>query len=194
VRFFKINFIIAIVLCSKLLLAQDVVLTLVDKNTFSTTQKKYDSTKLTWPDFKAVMPESNAFFATTYSNTSFALSSRSSAKGPVKLKITTHFYFDRSKSNKKIIGQNDYLLAHEQLHFDISWYWYLVFLQELKTVVFDKQKYIAQANEIFKTNQANLRIMQDAYDADSEHSINTAKQNEWTLKVAALLAPLEQKK
>jgi hypothetical protein len=188
VYFFKIVLFISFIFGSKLLLAQDVIVTLVDKNVFTTTQKKYDSTKLTWADFKAVMPESNQYFATTFSYTSFALYSRSNAKGPVKLKITTQFYFDKSKSNKKITGQNEYLLAHEQLHFDISWYWYLMFLRELKTTVFDKQKYMSQAKQIFSNNQASLRAMQDAYDAESEHSLILAKQNEWTLKVAELLA------
>jgi hypothetical protein len=188
VSLLKVILFLSFYFCSHLIIAQNVIVTIVEKNKYTLDQKPHDSVKLKWIDFKVIVPENSTYFATTFSFTSYNIACRNTAKGPAKLKITTQFYFDKTKSNKKANGQNDYLLSHEQLHFDISWYWYQQLLKELKNTIFDKIKCVAQASEIFKKNQANLMAMQIAYDAETEHSLIDTKQKEWAAKVALLVS------
>jgi hypothetical protein len=171
--------------------AQSISVKIIDKSKFLENQKPYDTTKLTWLDFRKIMTEDD----TRYANTAIFISMGSvstTKKNDTKLTITTQFYFDKNKSSKKRDANSDYVLKHEQLHFDIGWYWYQVFLRELRSAKFDNKKYMAQAKTIFNENNTKLKAMQVQYDEETGHSINEEKQAEWSEIVRCLLEELDE--
>jgi len=80
-------------------------------------------------------------------------------------------------SNQK----NDYILNHEQRHFDIT-YIYSNKLIQLINGVTD----IEQVNKIYDNCIYNMNLMQVNYDNETNHSINKEKQKEWDNKIDIL--------
>ena len=80
--------------------------------------------------------------------------------------------------------RNDYTLAHEQLHFDIT------LLMAKKMVVamrnykgYTVENFSKKITAIYNDYNKKIAIMQDEYDEETNHSINIKEQQEWILKI-----------
>lgn len=99
--------------------------------------------------------------------------------------------FQKSKSN--IIQTSDYVLKHEQLHFDIC----ELYARKLRKIMLDKDftKVRNIQNEIQnmynKVNNEFARY-EEKYDNDTNHGENPAKQKVWEDDVASQMKDLEQ--
>jgi hypothetical protein len=134
-------------------------------------------TKLEWSDFKGKIDESNPYFANTMSYTKYAYQPIVN-NGVFTLTFTIENSFDQKQSWSRKDKQTPALLAHEQLHFDIS----ELFARKLM-VAFNSFKYSAnyqsEVSKIFAQNVKEKRAMQEKYDTETNHSINKEKQQEW---------------
>ncbi|HSP39953.1 MAG TPA: hypothetical protein VLN46_00870, partial [Gillisia sp.] len=74
---------------------------------------------LTWEDFKALPNEESKFDANTNAGLSFSWGVKNT-NGDIELTYEVTSYFNPKLSWVKIDSDNDYLLKHEQLHFDIT--------------------------------------------------------------------------
>lgn len=135
---------------------------------------------LVWNDFTGSPDQSSAFFANTFWNINYGYSGENFKGDNVTLKdlmVTLSFIGDRSwKKEDKV---SDLLLKHEQGHFDIAILCQLEILATVKNTSLTKQDYKAQVKNIFRNALQKYTQLEDKYDAETAHSMNNQKQEEW---------------
>jgi hypothetical protein len=184
-RFFLVLF-FGLCLANEKGFAQRLQVSINEDNHFGIHQKPYDTIKLTWKDFSAQGLPPNGWTAITHTNTHFSCSVQKT-KEVVKVKYQLNFYFDRNKSSKNDNSISDYILGHEQLHFDIAWYCYQQFLAEIKSTIFTIDNYNQIFKQKFQLYLDSNTAMQNLYDEQTDHSRDVLRQEEWNKKVAELL-------
>jgi hypothetical protein len=138
------------------------------------------SRRLTWADYKANPdPASDAAASTTtYLGIEYSISNNSFG-----FKIQCRFSKDRSWG----LHKTDYILSHEQGHFDIA----EIFARKLNKAMgeysFNKKSYQKDLKKIYQDIMEEKEKMQDDYDKETNHSIKKAKQAEWLEKIDELL-------
>ena len=98
--------------------------------------------------------------------------------------------FNPKGSWVKKSDKTDYLLKHEQTHFDI----YEVNARKLREELQTKKLTPKNAQDVLnrlvdKYQELNIKT-QERYDSETEHSIKEAKQKKWNDKIAAELEEL----
>lgn len=139
-----------------------------------------ENSRLTWEDFREVSPEESLFHANT--NTGFSYSwglKGTSERMELVYKVETFFYPEQSWVQPT--SKSEYLLKHEQLHFDISELHARKLRKMLSNVDSsklnkDSQSYLSKLYENVDKERSN---MQNAFDADSNHSLNTQAELKW---------------
>ncbi|WP_299226567.1 DUF922 domain-containing protein [uncultured Psychroserpens sp.] len=149
-----------------------------------------ESKKLKWSDFKGEVETDSDATAVTASGITFSYSLKKT-DGRItsfKTNVEAHFYPEKSWYIKK--KGNDYILAHEQLHFDIT---------ELHV---RKLRYEMAQLKVTPSIKADLDMlhshinkalakMQQLYDTESQNSINKEQQAKWNAFVSKELKTYE---
>ncbi|MBN4072617.1 DUF922 domain-containing protein [Crocinitomix catalasitica] len=138
--------------------------------------------KVVWKQFKGKVPEDSPYSALTYS----AIDLQIEGMGD-KLGVKVNTVFD-PKQSWKTDAVTDYLLKHEQLHFDITEYHSRLLrekISELKFKSFDDIGDDIQAEFIKISDAADE--MQVEYDAYTDHAKVKIEQLKWNKKVRELL-------
>lgn len=141
--------------------------------------------KLKWSDFRGPIPPAAVPAATTASGISYKYSANL-IHHEVKLDFTvsTFFYPDESWYKPDIC--DDFILQHEQLHFDIAELFARKMRDKLKRTSFsDNVK--SEIRKIYKDILKELEDYQELYDWETNFSRNREKQLEWNEKIALLL-------
>jgi hypothetical protein len=144
-----------------------------------------ENRKLEWSDFKGKPKKASPNEALTDSGMSIELKcDGTSAEAVIKC------FFSPSKSWTKSTD-SDYLLAHEQLHFDIT----ELFVRKLRQKL-DKHKGDCEAlskniDAYYNSNYREFVAYQDRYDSESKHSLNKEKQAYWEAKIQRELDELK---
>ena len=141
--------------------------------------------KLTWSDFKAVPEKNNAAAALT--STSIKIDcgySNSTAEYHIRCS------FDPSKSWGRV--KNDYILSHEQAHFDIAEIYARKLNKDLKSYKPDENNFSKDVNKIYEKVMREYYEEQEKYDHETNFSINRARQEEWLKKVSEELSGLKK--
>jgi hypothetical protein len=142
------------------------------------------SRKLTWADFKAgPNPNSDAAASTTtylgidynIGNTSFTY------------KIESRF----SKTRSWGLHKTEYILSHEQGHFDIAEIYARKLHKKMSEYKFNIKTYSKDLRKIYDEVTKEKEKTQNEYDSETRHSINREKQAEWLKKIKEMLAELE---
>lgn len=136
-----------------------------------------DTTKLTWSDFKAKAIPNAAEAAMTASSMEFSYNTKNS-----KIFWNVKVKFFPFLSWTKTAEQSDYILKHEQLHFDITELYARLLRKRLAENI-HSSKDIQQLRAINKNILREWQNEQDKYDRETNHSINKAKQIEWNLSI-----------
>jgi len=144
---------------------------------------------LTWDDFQG-----NAKF--DYRNRDIAaltssgiMHYRGCKDGKIIYKVRA--YFEKKESWYKNDAHTEYHLAHEQLHFDVT----ELFTRKLRKQLSEQNFSCGQEEEFEQYIEDYLRnweTAQQAYDFDTTHSMDKAKQIEWHYKIAFELSLLEE--
>jgi uncharacterized protein DUF922 len=139
--------------------------------------------KLTWDDFKAA-PDMNSRNAAL---TASAIQFNFTYDGQLKYSITCQF--NKNKSWGKV--KTDYILSHEQGHFDITEIFARTLNKSLKEYTIDNIKTLSRdLNKIYENTMHQLNKMQNTYDNETNFSINKEKQEEWLVKISKELKEL----
>lgn len=146
------------------------------------------SNKLTWDNFHGAIP---------FGNPRDAVSSCSVyAKIDIDSNyyiINKHTYFRQSKSWAKNNHHNDYLLNHEQRHFDITEIHSRIFVKKFEN---KKIKTSAEAHNYFDELTIEvgdeLSEMHEEYDKEANHSRNKPMQKKWDIKIDSMLTSLDK--
>jgi hypothetical protein len=140
--------------------------------------------KLTWNDYKAKPDRGNddAASTTTYLGIEYNITSSSFG-----YKIQSRFSKTRSWGRYK----DDYVLSHEQGHFDIAEIFARKLNKQMSEYVFHKKTYQQDLNTIYNDILNEKDKMQNNYDKETNHSINKEQQAEWLKKISGLLNEYE---
>ena len=139
-----------------------------------------DERRLTWEDFMSEPKKHSDAVAST--STSLGIAYQVAGSG-LEYKITCNF----SKTKSWGLLKTDYILAHEQGHFDITEIYARKLYQELQQYQLNRKSYKKDINEMYQSIVREKEAMQAAYDGESDHSRNRRMQYEWLEKIDLLL-------
>lgn len=140
--------------------------------------------KLTWADFKGMPDPSSTNAALTSSSITVGFEfSNKQLKYDIKCKFNKLLSWGRVR--------NDYILNHEQGHFDIAEAHARVLNKNLNAYVFNSKTVSDDINRIYNETMKEHVSMQKQYDLLTNHSLDTAEQNKWNNKISALLKDLQ---
>ena len=145
-----------------------------------------DDYKLTWNDFKAKPRKSH--YASAMSDVTFSVSIKSEGN---KLYVVIQPSFDPKGSWVKKDDKTEYLLNHEQIHFDIYELNARKFRKELQSKKLTTVNAQSVVNRLIKKySELNVKI-QERYDSETDHSLKKEKQEKWNEKIALELEKLK---
>lgn len=129
-------------------------------------------------DFKGVPQGNGPEMAITASGIGFKYNTITS-DGQIVLNITITPNFNKQLSWFKEAGKNHKVLAHEQLHFDITALKACEFVNALRTKTFNKADYAKSLEQLQKQIEDETKEMENRYDNETGHGTIIAKQLEW---------------
>lgn len=143
-----------------------------------------ENRKLTWDDYKGkVQRGSDAAASTaTYLGIEYNF-----GKNGFDYKITCSF----SKTRSWGLHRNDYILSHEQGHFDIAEIFARKLHKKMSEYVFNKNSFKEDLKNLYINLTAEKDAFQNKYDEETNHSINKEKQTEWLKKIEETLNELK---
>lgn len=146
---------------------------------------------LQWVNFKAEPNLKMEAAAITASGLTFGYSVKHSNNVIYNFTAEVYAHFYPNKSWVKAGRDTDYILAHEQLHFDITELHARMLRKELSQLRINNniRRRIEQINQ--RVNM-DLDKMQNIYDSSTNHSNNTEVQLQWQRDVKEALKSLEE--
>jgi hypothetical protein len=137
---------------------------------------------LAWKDFKGGTKFGSRWAAQVF--TSFGFEMRSSVQNRiVRVKLRTYVWLDKTISWVRPDAKNDYTLAHEQLHFDITKLVAERFKRKIAALTFTVEDFNSEIQYQYLEFYRVLSLMQEKYDGETNHGLNTADQARWIKKV-----------
>ncbi len=144
-----------------------------------------ENRRLTWADFKGTPEGAEEYVASTNSGVSFSYSySVRNGKETVEYSVKCNFYPQLSWYRPEKV--NDYILKHEQAHFDIS----ELHARKLRLILSDIPKdsnFKDTAGTLYNKIELERRAMQEQFDRDSDHSNVESAEYSWRLYIAEQL-------
>jgi len=136
--------------------------------------------RLAWDDFLCEPKTGSDAVAST--STSLGIAYQLS-NGQLRYHITCYFNKEKSWGLMK----TDYILAHEQGHFDITEIFARRLNEALQNYKFNKRNYKKDIGQIYQSIVSQKEEFQRAYDAESDHSRNKKAQYDWLERIEKLL-------
>jgi len=150
----------------------------------------YDANrKLNWTDFRGVADANTVAAALTDAGFGYN-SSYSYSDGKGTLTITVYCDFNKNTSWFKPEGKNDYILRHEQHHFDIAYICTMQFIDRLRKGAYTTTNYHQLIGAAYKECATSMNAMQNQYDNETQHGLIKDKQQEWSDKIDKQLEAL----
>ncbi|PSL49274.1 hypothetical protein CLV51_101604 [Chitinophaga niastensis] len=138
--------------------------------------------RLQWDDFLAKPSPSGPSAAVAY--TSFSYDGNSSlAHDTLKITLRLQVFFIKSASWVRPDAKNNYALAHEQLHFDITRLVVERFKQKLRQTALNRDDYDSIIQYQYLQSFREMNRLQYKFDQETNHGLNPAAQTRWRDKV-----------
>ena len=147
---------------------------------------------LTWVNFEAQPDVNSSFHANTSAGLSYSWGLKSS-NGVIELEYEVKSYFNTKGSWVKSGSKNEFLLKHEQVHFDITELHARKLrkkLSEINVNALGKEPREV-LNNYYKVIEKERGIMQQKYDRETNHSLNKNAQLKWQEYVERELSKFE---
>jgi hypothetical protein len=128
--------------------------------------------------------------AITYSGLQVKYSYQTFGKRKV-VNIAVSPYFHKMNSWWRATHSTEQLLAHEQLHFDITALAACQLMQAIKTTKFTPGNFEQELDSLRKQAEKDRNQLQQQYDRETNHSRVKAKQGEWERKIKSELMQQE---
>ena len=142
---------------------------------------RWDETrKLTWDDFKAPPQKIGNTAAMTTTHLGFSYNVKN---GTVTYVIDCRFEKNRSWG----LIKNDWILKHEQGHFDIAEIFARRLNEKVNAYEFNRTTFQKDLDNIYKSVVGEKEQFQQQYDDETDYSRNKAKQEEWLKKIETVL-------
>ncbi|WP_140485982.1 hypothetical protein [Flavobacterium sp. GSA192] len=147
--------------------------------------------KLTWFDFKRKPASDNYPFGAETSCIFTLKSNTVSLINKPKIKITNSFHCDESWVKTKNL-ENQSLLEHEQLHFDLS----EIYARKLRKIIsenkFNSFNLVKESNKLFYEYFDLNKERQILYDKETNHGRDTLEQKKWKKMIETELKQLDE--
>lgn len=138
---------------------------------------------ITWEDFRALPSTKSKYAAVIF--TSFAYEGNAQLiEDEVQVKLTLKVFMVKDMSWRKSNASSDYALSHEQLHFDITKVIANRFRQHIASMPLSVEDYDSQIQYQFIEFFRQMNQLQKAYDDETSHGLNSAKQVHWQQKIS----------
>lgn len=148
--------------------------------------------KLAINDFKGMPDENSVAVAITSSGISFKAGFiKSGLKATLKMTVSCNF--DKNLSWMKEHGKNEYILRHEQHHFDITYLSALAFIKKLKEANFTIGNYQGKLKTLYTTTMQEMEQRQHQYDDETQNGQLKEKQMAWNKKIDERLVEVTAK-
>lgn len=134
------------------------------------------SRKLAWSDFLGTPDSNDENAALTCSNINFKF-----GYGSTGFTYSISCRFDKRQSWGRI--KNDYVLAHEQGHFDIAEVYARKLSKALKEYRYNHNTVSKDLTGIYQALMLEHHKVQNDYDVETNHSLNKEKQGAWFEKI-----------
>lgn len=145
--------------------------------------------KLQWSDFQAAPPAHPKSGAVSYSSFSYEGGSIRK-KDTLYINLTLQTFHIKSASWVTPAVRDDYSLAHEQLHFDITWLVALRFRKKVTQMELTADDYDSMIQYEYIESFREMNRLQAAYDSETGHGTNHAAQYRWQQTIADSLKAL----
>lgn len=149
-----------------------------------------ENRKLVWTDFKGVPEGAIDYVASTNSGVSFSFSYRErNGMAEISYTVVSNFYPQLSWFRPGKV--NDYVLQHEQTHFDIS----EVHARKLRMLLAEiphNREFKDAAGLVYEQMEEERRAMQERYDLESDHSNIETAELRWRAYVLEQLKAYER--
>jgi hypothetical protein len=136
--------------------------------------------RLTWDDFLSEPKRGTDAVASTSTSLGIAYQVQS---GQLTYHITCNF----SKEKSWGLMKTDYILAHEQGHFDITEIFARKLNEALQNYEFNKRTFKRDINNIYQSIVQQKEDFQHKYDGETDHSRNRKLQYDWLNTIQSLL-------
>ncbi len=142
--------------------------------------------RLIWSDFQAKPVDFASEVAMTASSVEFSYYTK---RSQINWSVSAKYFPKLSWSKKEL--QSDYILKHEQLHFDITELYARLLRKRLK-------ENILSVSDVFKIKSITKNIMKEweeeenDYDRETKHSTDAQKQQEWNFNLQQRLDALKE--
>lgn len=137
---------------------------------------------LAWDDFQSKYKPPGKFSAEVMPGFGYDQET-AIVKGTINVNITLKVYVTKSTCWTNDMQHSSYALMHEQRHFDIARIIAAQFKQKIAAENLTPDSYEAFINMQYLDSYRDMNTMQKAYDKETQHSLNTAAQNEWDDKI-----------
>jgi hypothetical protein len=135
------------------------------------------SRRLVWEDFKSSPDDNSSNAALTSSTISFKYNYNSD-KG---FSYTIGCLFEKNSSWGRV--KTDYILSHEQGHFDIAEMYARKLNKTIKAYTFNPATAQKEVPAIYQKIMKDLAAMQQQYDNETDYSRDKEEQAAWKLKI-----------
>jgi hypothetical protein len=143
-----------------------------------------ESRKLAWDDFLCEPKKEGDAVAST--STSLGLSYKVRDN-----QLSFHITCDFSKEKSWGTLKTDYILAHEQAHFDITEVHARKLYEAMYNYAYNPATFKTDIATIYNQIVKEKEDMQEAYDSKTDHSRQKGRQLEWLEKINTMLADTE---
>lgn len=149
-----------------------------------------ETQKLTWADFKGVPTKGEGYVASTSSGVAFSYSYKIT-EDEMEYKYSVECNFYPQESWYKTAFASDYILKHEQAHFDISEIHARILRKRISEAQFTINIKI-EIESIYEIVERQRREMQKLFDAETEHSKNPEEEFRWEAFILKQLKAYDQ--
>lgn len=143
----------------------------------------YAQRPVVWSDFIGPVRRNNTSYGAAIFS-SFGYDAHATAQnGEIVLEVFTKVFMLKNSSWKTPEATTPYALAHEQLHFDITQLIALRFGQRLQQEQHSVIDYDSRMQYLFVEAFQELNKLQNQYDDETRHSLDTVAQARWADKI-----------
>lgn len=149
----------------------------------------YPARRLNWSDFRGKPSPRGPSAAVAF--TSFSYEGGSLLKNDtLQITLNLQVFFIRSASWVRPGNMDSYSLAHEQLHFDITYLVAKRFMNKVRQLPLTKEDYDSMIQYEYLESFREMNRLQEDFDGETRHGTLLSAQLEWNAKVARDLEEL----
>lgn len=152
----------------------------------------YPARRLNWSDFRGTPSLRGPSAAVAFTSFSYEGSSLL-RRDTLQITLTLQVFFIRSASWVRAGNMDSYSLAHEQLHFDITYLVAKRFMKKVRELPLTKEDYDSMIQYEYLESFREMNRLQEDFDGETRHGTVISTQLEWNKKVARDLEEINAK-